>query len=506
MPPSGQHSLQAENSKESFALQLQHQSKAQPDDNTPLQLALDIFSSLEPRDQSIEESTQEIGFRKNNLFLEITGLGLTARRAIDVAYFIVSQPNDENELYESHAYRYSVDQKFFKWLMGTSSRNWSHLKSVLREAQGAAIEITSNPVSTEHLLTEGAAQAEPTPHRTSTGKQDGVGVKWGAVPLIGAVAIHSGKVMFEVNPTLAKHIKNPKNYHFLSLRNVFRSLYAKLLYDLLLPYIGNGVTPWLEVDALRKAVGGTAKSYDQYKFFRQHVLVPAVNEVNTLTDLIVETETRNIPHTKKVGHVRFRMKVDAGAVQDSNQRLKDLYLILRNEFGITGKQIDEILAKGSEWPTERIYDAIEYTRNRLRHNKVRHSPGGYLMKAVREGYKLGTAELELEAVKQQQIEKTSAPPHVPDPYAKTTLPLKELEGRQARSKSGLEWFETAQPAAKEELKQKFLISQQIRIAALKDKIPRDQWAQHLEKSGFIREEFGCFIQSFVQKLDSVEEN
>jgi len=463
------------------------------EDTTPLQLALDIFSALEPYDKGIADSTQEIGFRKNNLFLEITGLGLTARRAIDVAYFIVSQPNDENDLYESHAYRYSVDQNFFKWLMGTSSRNWRHLRGVLREAQAAAIEITSGPdpvdanCAVEAKTTEAGTKAPVRPKMNDN-------AKWGSVQLIGTVSIHSGRVNFEVNPALAKHIKNPQSYHFLSLRYVFRSLYAKTLYDLLIPYVSVGMTPWLELGELRTSLGSTKKLYDQYKFLRHYVLAPAIAEINELTDLRADIETRSVPGSKKIGYVRFTMqRDDAVAARDPNQELKEIYLTLRNEFGIVGRQFDEILTHREEWTHERIYDAIEYTRYMLRKGQVKFSPGGYLMKALREGYKLGSAQLELEAVSQQQAQKDAARLQPPDPYAKESLPMKGLEERQAQSRAGLERFEAVDPTTQEELAQRFLTSPQAKIAALKDRILKSQWREHLAQPGFFRDEFGCFI-------------
>jgi len=456
-------------------------------DNTPIQLALDIFSSLEPTEQGIAESPQEIGFRKNNLFLEITGLGLTARRAIDVAYFIVSQPKDDNDLYEeSHAYRYVVDQKFFKWLMGTSSRNWNHLKSVLREAQGAAIEITSSASS-------GTQQENDKPTLPTPSGKDGAGTKWGAVPLLGAVAIQNGKVYFEVNPTLAKHIKNPQSYHFLSLRYVFKSLYAKILYELLLPYVSNEVTPWIGVEDFRKAMGSTPKSYNQYKFLRQHVVLPATNEINNLTDLQIEAETMNLPHTKKVGYIRFKIQVKEDAVLDPTKRLKELYLILRKEFGVNGKQIDEIISNGEKWDLEYIYDAIEYTRYMLRNNKIKLSVGGYLLKALREGYKLGTAQLELEGNKVKQAKKEQDRFQPPNPYAQEILPPKGLEDRAQHSKLGLDLYTKADENIRDVWRQAFLESPQARLAALRDKLPKDKWEASLERPCFLREEFGCFL-------------
>ncbi|MFP3758589.1 replication initiation protein, partial [Cupriavidus sp. SIMBA_020] len=56
---------------------------------TTQQMSLGLFEEMSG--QPISESTREIGFQRNNVFVAINGLGLSSRRFIDAAYFIAAQ-------------------------------------------------------------------------------------------------------------------------------------------------------------------------------------------------------------------------------------------------------------------------------------------------------------------------------------------------------------------------------------------------------------------------------
>lgn len=448
-------------------------------ETTPVQLALDIFKSLEVEGKRVEESPQEIGFRKNNMFLEITGLGLSARRAIDVAYFIVAQPADENELYSRHAYTYSVDQSFFKWLMGTGSRNWRHLRSVLREAQAAAIEITESTGDTNLVYGHIENNSDGSPKPIEKGKRgkntlsNDPPPNWGAVPLLGAVAIANGRVSFEVNPVLAKHIKRPRSSHFLSLRYVFRSLYGKNLYDLVVPHLDNETTPWFELEKLRNILGCEGKTYSQYKFLRQFVLLPAIAEVDSVTGIKLELQTHNLPKTRKIGYVRFAIERGEESAPDYNIELKEMFLTLRNEFAISRTQMDEILSRREEWTLAHIQDAIDYTRYMLRRGKVRISASGYLMKALRENYKLGTAQLEIDRMLEEE-KAAKAKAESANPYA-TELPEGSVvpehitpDARLKDIEEGREAYKEMSKAQQLELTMQFIKTPAARLAASRD--------------------------------------
>jgi len=144
-------------------------------ETTSTQMTLAIYEELFPLGVAISDAPTEIGFRRNSLFLDIYELGIVARRALDAAYFIVSQDPDIKTAYD-------VDQSYFKWLINYQSNNRKHLRTVMRDVQKSAIEGDSASAEQEN---------------------------WGAIPLMGPVVISGGRLIFEVDRRLQKLIKDP---------------------------------------------------------------------------------------------------------------------------------------------------------------------------------------------------------------------------------------------------------------------------------------------------------
>lgn len=327
------------------------------------QLALSLFSSLGAVGETVEQAPKDLGYRRNNILIDITDVGLLARRAVDVAYFLVAQDPEIRDSYE-------VDVTFFRWLMGYNSNNLTHLKKTLREAQKAAIEV----------IQEESESSDQDP--------------WISVPLLGTVGGRGGRLFFEIHPTLQAHIKNPETSHFLSLCYVFRSVHARVLYDRLQPYIADGKTPWLELDTLRDQFSARTKSYQDFRYFRRSVLDVAISGVNETTNLDVSMETLNVPGSKKVGKARFLVKQKPGksTISAEMRVLQGLFYQLRDDYALSQQHFSEILANRDTWTDDYIKKAMEYTQAKVKLGKVRQSASGYLMKALREGYSLGAQD------------------------------------------------------------------------------------------------------------------
>lgn len=335
------------------------------------QLALALFAELAPVGGSIADVPGDIGFQRNNIFLDISDLSLCARRAIDVAYFLAAEDTAIHS-------RYEVPLTYFKWLMAYGSNNHKHLRHVLREGQKAAVQVQDIDASNE------------------------ANDRWISVQLLGTVGIARGKVFFEIAPVLQPHIKSPASSHFLSLRYVFKSLYAKILYEKLLPHMAAGATPWISVETLREWFELGSDSYTEFKRLSARTLKPGVTHITEVTGMDVTYVTRNHPGTKRVSHVSFRMRAAPGAADPKAPMLvlKELYFTLRDEFGLSGAQLQEIINHRDEWTDDRLMRAIEYTRFHLQQGKVRH-PAGYLLHAVEGDYTLGEA---VKQVTRQQSE------------------------------------------------------------------------------------------------------
>ena len=434
------------------------------------QLALSLFESLAPVGKDVTKANADIGFRRNDIFVEIVDLSLVARRAIDVAYFIVAQtPTIEKN--------YVVDLGFFRWLMCTSSKNRHHLRSILREGQKAAIQV--NDIDLENPDND----------------------RWVSVPLLGPVGISNGKLFFEVHEKLQAEIANPASSHFLSLRFVFKSLHAKIIYDRIQPFLASGATPWYELATMRKWLNITGKSYEEFKNLKRNVIEVALKQINELSNLTVTFDTQNVPGSKKIDKIRFRVVVRAGieATNTAMMVLKSLYETLQGEFGLSREQLNEIMANRDEWTDERLQQAMDYTRFNIEQGKVKKSASGYLMKALKEHYVVGTADLRI-ARQTKGSENAQKSLWLPAPTEdKPTPPAEPSAAEKARTAEQeakiLAAFAKLPVAEQARISATFSATEVARLIASRTKLPRSRLSEHLETNEWIRSSFCAHLRS-----------
>jgi len=334
------------------------------------QLALALFQDYSLVDKGVEDAPSDLGFRRNNALVKIVDLSLAGRRLADVAHFFAAEDT------EIHS-EYRVDLGLFRWLLGTTSRNARHFSKIIRDAQQAAVTLNEIDVNDE--------------------SND----FYGSVPLLGSAIVRRGEFIFDLSERLQRAIKNPTTYHFLSLRYVFKSIHSKLLYDRLQEYAEQGGTPWLDIPTLREWLECMNKTYDLFKHFRNKVLDVAIDEIRQVARIEIEMQTLNVPGSKRIGQVRFRItQVHAGSKKEQKLEfivLRALYETLKTEFALNQDEFNEILTERELYPDEVIQQAIEYTRHAVSLGKVKIRAGGYFMKALREGYVLGTLDKEIHA-------------------------------------------------------------------------------------------------------------
>lgn len=470
---------------------------------THAQLALELFADFAPRGQMISASPTEIGFNRANLFLDVQDLSLAGRRAIDVAYFIVAQAElDDRYFSRQESNTYTVDLEFFKWLMGYTSNNRAHLQSVLRQGQKAAVEVLKDSIP-QIALQQAANNEEKAPVRevsrkskTTVKAEPSNSIKdmgdWISVPLMGPVGIIKGAVHFEVHAKLEPYIKSPLSSHFLDLRFVFSKLRGRILYDRLQPYIEAGLTPWIDVDDLRVALDCTTKLYREFKYFKSRALDLAIEDINTNTNLTIEMqELLEKGSSRKIAHVRFKIQKNSEhtSPQEHLTMLTHLYGVLVDEFGLNRDQLYEISRNRTEWSDQRIQQAIDYTRHKLKQGKVKVTPAGYLMKALREHYVLGTAMIEMERQKQGAAARVSHP--LTNTSSTPGAPTVDLDARRANSEEGWVLFEKAPKDQQQDAIATFLRSPVARIAASADKLKvADIGVEQLRSANMLRLGFG----------------
>ncbi|MVW77677.1 replication initiation protein [Bordetella sp. 02P26C-1] len=433
-------------------------------DGKAMQLALSLFSELGAHGAGADHLPVQVGFHKNNLFINIVDMSLSARRAIDVLYFITAQDPE----YKSG---YRIDLNIFKWLMGYTSNNRKHLQSILREAQKAAVQIESSGPE--------ASTDEP----------------WASIPMLGPVAIANGKIFFEIHHRLQAEIKSPAASHFLSLRYVFKSIHAKILFDRLQLFIAQGTTGWISLDELRGWWGFKADEYAEFKKMRQRVIEKAVSQINEVTGLHVSYDTKNVPGSKRVGNIRFQIEKTAqfDAPQASMIALKAQYEVLRNEFGLNGAQLDEIISHRDEWDDDRLQKAIEYTRYQIAQGKVKRSVAGYFMKAVREAYALGTAQLQIDAIAASNDIAVSPNPLQQAVAAREQAIQAEVDQLETLGHTGYEAYLAMEPAQRAEVLREFIRSLPARTLAVQLHIEPAMLATLVGDNTDVQTQLGAFV-------------
>lgn len=432
------------------------------------QLALVLFDALAPTGRGIDEAPKALGFRRSNAFVRIVDLSLAGRRLIDVAYFLVaSEPEIKSE--------YRVDFGLFKWLLSTTSDNRAHIKKLVREAQKAAIELDG-----------------------PDGKDDNAN-PWGSVPLMSAAFITGGEFIFELPERLQRAIKNPQATHFLSLRYVFKSIYSKILYDRIQPYIDEGITPWLDLDALRIWLECEKKTYSLFKHFRRKVLDVAVNEITEVTGLNICMLTQNIPGSKKIGQVRFKWDSDHKTDEQKIAFvvLRNTYETLRTEFALNQSEFDEIIKNRTTLTDERIQQAIEYTRHAAAAGKIKLRAGGYFMKALKEGYLIGSLDRQIQEqagkVQELSAEGTKAK------AKRESKSSDEFSSKQkADSESGWDSFNALSPADQASLVAEFCRLPTSPMIARRLGIDVAKLNSHI-KDPTVAPSFGLFVANEIKK-------
>lgn len=336
---------------------------------TSEQLAFEIFDSVRREDDDgagtdITKSNREIGYRKGTILLQVTALSVLQRRVVNAAWFLAAQNPKQDS--------FDVDLSYFRWLSRyDTSHNYGHLRKVLNDCQQATVQVTVE---------------------NATGD-----ASWVSVQLLGRVAIAGGRISFKVDELIRRELENPKSSTFLSIRiGAALSQHGYTLYERLSAIAYQGTTNWISIDTLRSWTNTeNSSSMAEYKQFKRCVIDKGINQINELTDLFITYEVQTGQGTRKVTHLRFKIRNNPKGklVLDVTRppELLGLYDTLHNEFALSPDEIQELVDNRDTYTDERINAAIEFTKARAATGQVKH-PGRYLMTAIRKNYFMGTVE------------------------------------------------------------------------------------------------------------------
>ena len=266
-------------------------------------------------------------------------------------------------------------------MIGFDSRNLSHLKSALTG-------LVETSITWDVLEDNGA-------------------VRWGVSGMLSEASIYEGVCTYSYPPSLAEKLYHPDIYSKINLSVVrdMRSAHALVLYENCYRFIDLGHTPWWDVETFRKIMSiEDVQSYQEFKSLNRNVIKPAVAEVNKLSNIQVELETRQKGRT--VTGLRFLLKPNPqlsliGMDEEDEVNQSKAYKALVQEG------ISKTLARSwaLEHPEDYILSKVELARVQAASGKITSSKAGFLKAAIQEDYR---SALDVERERQRSIDEARA--------------------------------------------------------------------------------------------------
>ena len=212
---------------------------------------------------------------------------------------------------------------------------------------------------------------------------------WEAMVLLPYAKIKGGNCTYRYERALAEKLYHPDVYSKISL-SVLRemnSAHALVLYENCYRYLDIGHTAWWDVDVFRKLMAvDMMSSYKPFKALNRNVIQPAIKEVNKLSNIQVEMETRM--KGRSVTGMRFIVKPNPqlsliGMEEDDELANSPAYEALLAEG------ISKTLARAwvLEHGEEYVLSKLSYANDQAAHGRIKASKAGFLKSAIEKDFK-----------------------------------------------------------------------------------------------------------------------
>jgi hypothetical protein len=132
--------------------------------------------------------------------------------------------------------------------------------------------------------------------------------EWGVSSMIAEAVIKRGMCTYAFSPSMRKKLYQPEMYARinLSIMSNFNRSYSLALYENTTRFRGIGTTGWRDLAFWRNVLGVEEGEYHLFKEFNKKVIKPAVKEVNSISDILLEPEYRR--ERRRVAFIRFNIK------------------------------------------------------------------------------------------------------------------------------------------------------------------------------------------------------
>lgn len=200
--------------------------------------------------------------------------------------------------------------------------------------------------------------------------------------------VEDGILYYGFSPILAELLYNPEIYQRINIaqQRLFGTSYGLALWENCVRYSNTGSTGLLDVEDWRKLLGATAKTYDEYRRFSQKVLVPAIKEVNDVSNIELKLKVKRTD--RKVTHLGFQVvRKEAsplpapelpGGISDSAE-FRQLV-----KYGIADVQAKLWI---QEYGYDYVREKIALLEEKLSNKSINSSSSGFLVAAIRNDFK-----------------------------------------------------------------------------------------------------------------------
>ncbi|WP_386630659.1 replication initiation protein [Sulfitobacter geojensis] len=211
---------------------------------------------------------------------------------------------------------------------------------------------------------------------------------WEAMVLLPYAKLKGGVCTYRYEQSLAEKLYHPDVYSKinLSVLREMKSAHALVLYENCYRYVDIAHTPWWDVDVFRKLMSvDQLTSYKQFKLLNRAVIQPAMKEVNELSNIQLELETKRKGRT--VTGLRFIIRPNPQLSLIGMDTEDDITQMPAYK-ALMAEGVSKTLARA--WVIEHdeayIFEKLDLASNEAARGKIKSSKAGFLRAAVEQDF------------------------------------------------------------------------------------------------------------------------
>ena len=257
---------------------------------------------------------------------------------------------------------HSVNVALLSEMIGFDSKNIAYLKQALKGMVETSVEWD--------ILEDDGSQT------------------WEVVSLFSSAKIRKGVCSYRYDRSLAEKLYHPDVYSKINLSVIrgMKSSYALILYENCYRFLDIGKTGWWDLSTFRKIMGVDNDGiYSQFKFLNRDLIKPAIKEVNQLSNILLEYETKR--KGRVINGIRFLVKLNPQlsliGVEDEDEISQSKAYKQLLKMGVS-----KTLARAwmIEYGEEYVLNKIEYTTKQSSSGRIKSTKAGFLKSAIEKDF------------------------------------------------------------------------------------------------------------------------